>query len=90
MATTNLNIPIEEDVKQQAEEVFSELGLNMTVAINIFLRATIHEHGIPFEFKLDMPNYTTARAIEQGRKLMSDPTTPRYSNMADLKAVLEE
>ena len=31
---------------------------------------------------------TTAAAIEEGRKLMTDPTAPRYSSMADLKAAL--
>ena len=38
MATTNLNIRIDKDVKEQADRIFSELGLNMTTAINMFLR----------------------------------------------------
>ena len=89
MATTNLNIRTEKAVKEQAEEIFSELGLNMTTAINMFLRTAIREHGIPFDLKLDVPNDTTVAAIEEGRKLMADPTAPRYSNMDDLKAALE-
>ena len=48
MATTNLNIRIDKNIKYQAEEIFNELGLNMTTAINLFLRTTIREHGIPF------------------------------------------
>ena len=47
MATTNLNIRTDKEVKDKAEEIFSELGLNMTTAVNIFLRTAIHEHGIP-------------------------------------------
>ena len=90
MTTTNLNIRIEKDVKNQAEEIFNELGLNMTTAINIFLRSAIREHGIPFDLKLDAPNDNTVAAILEGRKLMSDPTAPRYSSMDDLKAALEE
>ncbi len=90
MATTNLNIRTDKDVKDQAEEIFNELGLNMTTAINIFLRTAIREHGIPFDLKLDVPNDTTAAAIKEGRKLMSDSNAPRYSSMADLKAALEE
>ena len=54
--TTNLNIRMDKDVKEQAEKIFSELGLNMTTAINIFLRTSIREHGIPFSLKLDTPN----------------------------------
>ena len=89
MATTNLNIRTEKAIKDQAEEIFNELGLNMTTAINIFLRTTIREQGIPFDLKLDVPNAATVAAIEEGRKIMADPTAPRYSNMNDLKAALE-
>lgn len=89
MATTNLNIRTDKDIKYQAEEIFNELGLNMTTAINLFLRTTIREHGIPFELKLDVPNETTAAAIDEGRKLMDDPLTPRYSSMDALKVALD-
>ena len=89
MATTNLNIRTDKVVKEQAEGIFNELGINMTTAINMFLRTAIREHGIPFDLKLDVPNDTTVAAIEEGRKLMADSSAPRYSNMADLKAALE-
>lgn len=89
MATTNLNIRIDKDIKDQAEEIFNELGLNMTTAVNMFLRTAIREQGIPFELKLDVPNETTAAAIEEGRKMMSDSSAPRYSSMDSLKEALE-
>ncbi|MCI6499337.1 type II toxin-antitoxin system RelB/DinJ family antitoxin [Lachnospiraceae bacterium HCP1S3_C3] len=89
MATTNLNIRTEKDIKDQAEKIFNELGLNMTTAINIFLRTAIREHGIPFELKLEEPNDITAAAIEEGRKLLSDSSAPRYSSMEALKEALE-
>ena len=81
MATTNLNIRIDKAIKDQAEEIFNELGLNMTTAVNMFLRTAIREHGIPFELKLEVPNDTTATAIEEGRKMMKDPSAPRYSSI---------
>lgn len=74
MAATNLNIRTDKAIKEQAEQIFNELGLNMTTAINLFLRTAIREHGIPFELKLDVPNDTTAAAIEEGRKLLADPS----------------
>lgn len=89
MTTTNLNIRTDKMIKEQAEEIFNELGLNMTTAINMFLRTTIREHGIPFELKLNVPSDTTAAAIEEGRRMMQDPFAPRYSSMNDLKAALE-
>ena len=88
-ATTNLNIRIDKAIKDQAEEIFNELGLNMTTAVNMFLRTAIREHGIPFELKLEVPNDTTAAAIEEGRKMMKDPSAPRYSSMDALKAALD-
>ena len=89
MATTNLNIRIDKDIKDQAEEILNEIGLYMTTAVNMFLRTAIREQGIPFELKLDVPNETTAAAIEEGRKMMSDSSAPRYSSMDALKEALE-
>ena len=81
MATTNLNIRIDKAIKDQAEEIFNELGLNMTTAVNMFLRTVIREHGIPFELKLEVPNDRTAAAIEDGQKMMKDSSAPRDSSM---------
>ena len=89
MSTTNLNIRTNKAIKDQAEAIFNELGLNMTTAVNMFLRTVIRENGIPFDLKLEVPNETTAAAIEEGRKLMDDPSAPRYSSMDELKAALE-
>lgn len=89
MATTNLNIRTDKAIKDQAEEIFNELGLNMTTAVNIFLRTTIRERGIPFELKLDVPNEQTAAAIAEGKRLLADPSAPRYSSMDALKAALD-
>ena len=89
MATKNLNIRTDKDVKDQAELIFNELGLNMTTAINMFLRTTIREHGIPFSLKLDVPNEVTAAAIEEGRRIASDSSVKGYSSIDALKAALE-
>ena len=89
MVTTNLNIRIDKAIKDQADEIFNELGLNMTTAVNMFLRTAIREQGIPFELKLEVPNEVTAAAIEEGRMLLADPTASRYSSMEALKAALE-
>ena len=89
MATTNLNIRTDKAIKDQAEAIFSKLGLNMTTAVNVFLRANIRENGIPFDLRLDVPNEATASAIEEGRRLVADSSAPRYSSMDELKAALK-
>ena len=90
MASTNLNIRTDKAVKDQAEAIFNELGLNMTTAVNMFLKTVIRQNGITLDFRLDVPNETTASAIEEGRKLMNDPSAPRYSSMDELKTALKE
>ena len=51
MATTNLNVRIDEDLKKRAEQLFAELGLNMSSAIKVFLRSSVDYNGIPFEIR---------------------------------------
>ena len=53
MQTTNLNVRTNHEVKDQAETVFNELGLTMTTAINLFLKASIRERGLPFPVRLN-------------------------------------
>ena len=44
-----VNIRIDDELKNQADNIFEELGLNMTTAFTMFLRQTIRQGGIPFE-----------------------------------------
>jgi DNA-damage-inducible protein J len=46
---------MDESVKKQAEQVFSELGLNMSIALNIFVKAVAKEKRIPFCMKATQP-----------------------------------
>ena len=62
MATTNLNIRIDEDLKKEAETLFSDLGLNMTSAITVFLKSAVDYNGIPFEIKKAERNTTVSDA----------------------------
>lgn len=48
MTTVNTNIKMDPVVKQQAQTLFAELGMNMSTAINIFLKQAIREQAIPF------------------------------------------
>lgn len=89
MESTNLSIRTDKEVKIAAEKIFEELGLNMTTAINIFLRQTIRSNGIPFELKLSVPNEITSNAIEEGRKLAYDKNVKGYHSIDDLKAALD-
>ncbi len=91
MATvTNLNIRTEKAVKEAAESIFAELGLNMTTAVNMFLKQTIRENGIPFSLKLNTPNEITREAIAEGRRIATDPDVKGYKSLSDLREALDE
>lgn len=47
--TINVNIRVDEDLKRQTESLLTEMGLNMTTAVNMFLRQVLRTGGIPFE-----------------------------------------
>ena len=80
----------EQGCEVKAEQLFNELGLNLTTAVNIFLRQAIRTGGIPFEIKVNTPNEITASAIAEGRRIMRDKNTKGCHNMDELKAALEE
>ena len=86
---TNINIRTDAEVKANAEQLFEKLGLNMSTAVNIFLRQAIRQGGLPFEVKIDIPNETTAAAIEEGRALLRDKNAKGCKNIAELRAALE-
>ena len=53
--TTNISIRMDRELKEQAENILSELGMNMTTAFNIFLQQTVRQGKIPFEISLNIP-----------------------------------
>ncbi|OXZ31930.1 damage-inducible protein J [Finegoldia magna] len=89
MSTVNLNIRTDKEIKEKAENIFQEFGLNMTTAINMFLRTSIRENGIPFDLKIDTVNDETKLAIEEGRKIADDKTIEGYVSIEELKKALE-
>lgn len=88
MAQTNVNIRMDESLKQQFDHLCNELGLNMSTAFNIFAKTMVRRQGIPFEISLDSPNPETLAAIDDvnhGRNL-SKPFHSVAELMEDLNA----
>ena len=88
MAKVSTNITIDADVKKQAQELFADLGLDLSTAINIYLKKAVEKQGIPFEVTREIPNEETIAAIEEGRKIAHDPNIKGYTNVEELKAAL--
>ena len=86
MPTASLNIRIDSNVKKQAQELFNALGMDMTTAINVFLRKAIQRQGMPFDVTLDArPTREVMDDIAQ-RKNLHGPFTSVEALMDDLNA----
>lgn len=55
-ATTNFSVRMDVDLKKQCESLYGELGINLTTAINVFLRQSLRVGGFPFDVRLEQSN----------------------------------
>lgn len=81
--TTNVSIRMDVDLKKQAEELFADLGLNMTAAMTMFLRQAVRNQGIPFEISR-VPNAETVAAMLEAERIARDPNMEGYTNLDEL------
>jgi DNA-damage-inducible protein J len=63
-----VNIRIDDELKARADDIFNELGLNMTTAFTIFIRQTIRQGGIPFEITTRSDPFYSAENMKELRK----------------------
>lgn len=82
MATTTINVRVDEDLKRRVESIYSELGMNLSTAINVFLRASVRYDGIPFDMRLENPNDETLKAIEMPHRPKLAPDLPYQEQCA--------
>lgn len=68
MAKVSTNITIDADIKAKAQELLTDLGLDLSTAVNIFLRQMIRENAIPFTISRETPNAVTTEAILSAEK----------------------
>lgn len=73
MANINVTIRMDEDIKHQADDLFSDLGMSLSGAITIFIKQAIRQQAIPFAIARDVPNQETLEAIEEVQRLKNDP-----------------
>lgn len=92
MATSPTQIRIDSNVKTEANELFSELGIDMSSAVNIFLRQCIFHGGLPFKVEVPKYNAETLAAMQEARDIMSGKIQATSYNTTDelLKALNAE
>ena len=82
--TANLNVRIDPELKAQAENLFSDLGMTLTTAITVYFRQAVRENRIPFEIKRDDPTRATAAALREAEAIARDGQTKGYTDPAEL------
>ena len=88
MSTSNMSIRIDSDVKAKAQALFSALGIDMTTAINIFLRQAIQHQGIPCNVTLTKPNQETLDAMAEVVDMKIHPE--KYKGYTDVDEMMKE
>ena len=81
--TTNVTVRMDAQIKAQAEELFGALGMNLSTAINVFVRQSLRKGGFPFEVVLDQPNRETREAMLEAEQILKDPSVKRYSDVEE-------
>ncbi len=74
MSSINVNIRMDQDLKQRFEEFCNDMGMTMTTAFNVFAKKVVREYRIPFEIGAEKPNAETREAIEEVRRMKADST----------------
>lgn len=86
----SFSVRIDRDLKKQCEDLYNELGMNLTTAINIFLRQSLRVGGIPFDVRIDQPNKETIAALLEAENLAKDPGANHYSDVDKALTALKE
>lgn len=83
MAQTSISIRIDEDIKKEAEILFNNLGMNMTTAVNIFVRQALNERAIPFKIKENIPNNETLEEMKEAEQIIKSGQR-RFNNANEM------
>ncbi len=85
MAKVSTNITIDAETKAKAQTLLAEFGLDLSTAVNIFLKQMIYEGAIPFAISREVPNSVTAAAIREMDEMYASPEKyKRYDNVDEM------
>lgn len=83
MATVSTQVRIDETLKRQSTELFTQLGIDMSGAVNMFLRQCVMRGGLPFEVSVPRYRQEVLEAMEEAKTLSRDPNAKRYANFSE-------
>ncbi len=83
MATVSTQVRIDETTKKQAVELLEGLGLNLSDAINMFLKQVVLHDGIPFDVKYPKFKPEVVEAMEEAKRISRDRNTKKYESFSE-------
>ena len=88
--TSNISIRMDSNLKAAAEELYEELGMNLSTAFNIFVRQSLRERGIPFKITEGTQNKETVSAMLEAERIAKNPNVKGYRDVDELFADLDK
>ncbi|MGN1043541.1 MAG: type II toxin-antitoxin system RelB/DinJ family antitoxin [Acutalibacteraceae bacterium] len=88
MSKVSTNINLDPDLKKSAQELFYDLGLDLTTAVTLFLKQAVRQQCIPFEIRRDKPNNETASAMDEFYEMKKHPEN--YKKYSSFKEAMNE
>ncbi len=85
-----IQIQIDDSTKQEADDLFEQLGLDTPTAIKLFIHQSLNQYSLPFEVKLPKPNKETLKALEEAKAIANDPNIKSYKNVDEMFEDLEK
>ena len=68
MAKVSTNVTIDEVTKKKAQVLLADFGMDLSTAVNIFLKQMVYEGSFPFSITREVPNTVTLKAMQEMRK----------------------
>ena len=81
MATTLVQVRIDDELKNQATAVYEALGIDLSTAVRMFLKRSVMVNGVPFNMTLPKSNLKAERAVKALQELSNTATENRTSEM---------
>lgn len=79
-----IQVRVDDELKKNADALFSDLGLDTPTAIRIFLTQAIKRHGLPFDVVQQTPNAETLAAMEEADRISRDPKSKKYNDFSEI------
>jgi len=89
METTNYTMQLDPEIKAKAESTFSQFGLKLSDAINVFLHMAIRTHGFPFELIHRRSNEMLYASLEEADTILLNPSIKGYVSVEELNAAMD-